>query len=98
MVTVIGAAIVDSINPCAIAVLLILLGALVVSGDKKRALRAGLAFTLSIYIAYFLFGLGLFSALRISGLSFWFYRLIGGLAILIGLANIKDFFWYGRRV
>jgi len=93
--TIIGAALVDSINPCAIAVLLILLGALVVSGDKKRALRAGLAFTLSIYIAYFLFGLGLFSALRISGLSFWFYRLIGGLAILIGLANIKDFFWYG---
>jgi len=93
--TIIGAAFVDSINPCAIAVLLILLSALVVSGDKKRALRAGLAFTLSIYLAYFLFGLGLFSALQISGLSFWFYKIIGVLAILIGLANIKDFFWYG---
>ncbi|MFH1174464.1 MAG: cytochrome c biogenesis protein CcdA [archaeon] len=93
--TVIGAALVDSINPCAIAVLLILLGALLASGDKKRAVKAGFAFTLSIYIIYFLFGLGLFSALQISGLSYWFYKIIGFLAILIGLANIKDFVWYG---
>jgi len=94
ILTVIGAALVDSINPCAIAVLLILMGALLASGDKKRALKAGLAFTVSIYIAYFLFGLGLFSALQISGLSYWFYKIIGVLAIIIGLFNIKDFFWY----
>lgn len=95
LLTVIGAALVDSINPCAIAVLLILLGALLASGDKKRAIRAGFAFTISIYIAYFLFGLGLFSVLQISGLSYWFYKIIGILALVIGLANIKDFFWYG---
>jgi len=95
ILTVIGAAIVDSINPCAIAVLLILLGTLLMTGNKKKAVKAGFAFTLSIYISYFLFGLGLFSALQISGLSYWFYKTIGILAILIGLANIKDFFWYG---
>ncbi|RJQ17051.1 hypothetical protein C4573_03265 [Candidatus Woesearchaeota archaeon] len=95
ILTVIGAALVDSINPCAIAVLLILLGALLASGDKKKALKAGLAFTISIYLIYFLFGLGLFSALQISGLSYWFYKLIGIIAIIIGLANIKDFIWYG---
>ncbi len=95
LITIIGAAFVDSINPCAIAVLLILLGALIATGDKKRALKSGLAFTLSIYISYFLFGLGLFSALQITGLSFWFFKAIGILAIIIGLANIKDFFWYG---
>jgi len=95
IVTVIGAALVDSINPCAIAVLLILLGALLTTGDKRKALKAGLAFTISIYIVYFLFGLGLFSALQITGLSYWFYKIIGILAILIGLANIKDYFWYG---
>ncbi len=95
LITIIGAAIVDSVNPCAIAVLLILLGTLLISGDKKKALKAGLAFSVSIYIVYFLFGLGLFSALQISGLSYWFYKIIGILAILIGLANIKDYFWYG---
>jgi len=69
---------------------------LLLSGDKKKALKAGLAFTLSIYIIYFLFGLGLFSALQVSGLSYWFYKIIGVLAIIIGLMNIKDFFWYGK--
>ena len=95
IVTVIGAAIVDSINPCAIAVLLILLGALLATGDKKKAFKAGFAFTFSIYIAYFLFGVGLFSAIQITGISYWFYQIIGYLAILVGLVNIKDYFWYG---
>lgn len=95
LVTIIGAALVDSINPCAIAVLLILLGALMATGDKKRALKAGIGFTISIYIVYFLFGIGLFSALQISGLSFWFYKIIGFIAILLGLFNIKDYFRYG---
>lgn len=94
ILTIIGAALVDSINPCAIAVLLILMSALLVAGDKKRALKAGFAFTISIYISYFLFGLGLFSAIQISGLSYWFYKIVGFIAILIGLFNIKDYFWY----
>jgi cytochrome c biogenesis protein CcdA len=96
LLTVIGAAAVDSINPCAIAVLLILLTALIAAGERKRALKAGLAFTASIYIAYFLFGLGLFSALQVTGLSFWFYKAVGFIAIAIGLANLKDYFWYAK--
>jgi cytochrome c biogenesis protein CcdA len=96
LLTVIGAALVDSINPCAIAVLLILLGALLAAGDRKKALKSGLAFTVSIYIVYFLFGLGLFSAIQFSGLSYWFYRAVGFLAIIIGLFNVKDYFWYGK--
>ncbi len=90
-----GAAIVDSINPCAIAVLLILLSSLMMAGDPKRALKAGLAFILSIYIAYFLFGLGLFSAVQIAGVSSVIYDAIGFVAIAIGILNIKDYFWYG---
>ena len=95
LLTVIGAALVDSINPCAIAVLLILLSAFLLgAGNKKRALLAGLAFTLSIYLAYFLFGLGLFSAIQVSGWADLISRLVGVLAVVIGLLNIKDYFWY----
>lgn len=93
--TFISAALVDSINPCAIAVLLILLGALLVCNDRKKVLATGMAFIASIYTAYFLFGLGILSALQITGLSYWFNKGIGFLAIVIGLANIKDYFWYG---
>jgi len=94
--TLIGFALVDSINPCAIAVLVLLLSALLAAGSKKRALQAGMAFTASIYLSYFLFGIGLFSALQITGLAYWFGRIVGFLAIILGLMNLKDFFWYGK--
>lgn len=90
-----AAAFVDSINPCAIAVLLILIGSLLATTDKKRAIRRGLLFTAGLFIAYFLAGLGIFSALSLAGMTKWFHLVIGILAIIIGLFNIKDFFWYG---
>ncbi|HAS80636.1 MAG: Cytochrome c biogenesis protein [Candidatus Nomurabacteria bacterium GW2011_GWE1_32_28] len=93
---IIGAAFVDSINPCAIAVLLILLTALMVaSGNKKRALYGGLAFTLSIYITYFLFGLGLLQLIAVTNIAGIISKIVGIIALIIGLANIKDFFFYG---
>jgi cytochrome c biogenesis protein CcdA len=90
-----SAAFVDSINPCAIAVLLILLGALLMVKEKKQALLTGVFFILALYLAYLFLGLGLISFLQLSGLAKIFHQLIGVLAILIGLLNIKDFFWYG---
>ncbi len=91
-----GAAIVDSINPCAIAVLLILLTALMFgAGNKKRALYGGLAFTFSIYITYFLFGLGLLQLIAVTNIANIIAKIVGVVALLIGLANIKDFFFYG---
>lgn len=90
-----SAALVDSINPCAIAVLLILLGSLIMTNDKRKAVLTGLAFTIGLFLAYFLAGLGLFHVLNLTGLAKWFHLIIGILAIIIGLSNIKDFFWYG---
>ncbi len=95
ILVVIGAAIVDSINPCAITVLLILLGALLVTDNRKKILKFGLAFISSIYICYFLFGLGLFYTIQTFNLSFYLYKVIGILALLLGILNIKDYFWYG---
>ncbi len=93
---VVFAAVVDAINPCAFAVLIILMTAALSITNKKRALKFGLAFTVSIYISYFLMGLGLFSALQASGLSHTFYIIVTVLAVIVGLLNIKDYFWYGE--
>ena len=93
---VIFAATVDAINPCAFAVLIILMTAALSIANKNRALKFGLAFTASIYISYFLMGLGLFSALQASGLSHTFYIIVTVLAIIVGLLNVKDYFWYGK--
>jgi len=93
---VISAAIVDAINPCAFAVLIILVSTILISKDRKRALLAGLAFSLSIFISYFLMGIGLYSAIQASGLSHTFYFVVAVLAIFIGLFNLKDYLWYGK--
>lgn len=93
---VIGAAIVDAINPCAFAVLILLMTTVLATGHRRRALLAGLSFALSIFISYLLMGLGLFSAIQAAGVSRLFYIIIGILAILIGLFNLKDYFWYGK--
>ncbi|MEA3248813.1 MAG: hypothetical protein U9Q03_00450 [Patescibacteria group bacterium] len=93
---VISAAAVDAINPCAFAVLILLITAVLSGGNRRRSTMAGLAFTASIFISYFLMGLGLYSAIAASGLSRTFYIVIAVLAILLGLFNLKDYLWYGK--
>ncbi|HRX64004.1 MAG TPA: cytochrome c biogenesis protein [Candidatus Absconditabacterales bacterium] len=91
------AALADSINPCAFAVMLILLSTILVeTKNKKRAILAGLLFALSIFISYFAMGLGLFSALATAGNTMLIKRIVGILGIIVGLANLKDFFRYGK--
>ncbi|MBU1000828.1 cytochrome c biogenesis CcdA family protein [Patescibacteria group bacterium] len=96
LITVVGASIADAINPCAFAVLIILMTAILATGDGKKALKAGLAFASSIFISYFFMGLGLYKALEIGGISGLFYTIVGWLALILGLLNLKDYFWYGK--
>ena len=95
MLAIIGAAAVDAINPCAFAVLIILLSTMLAIGERLKALKVGFAFIVSIYIAYFLMGLGIFSVIMVSKLALIFYKVVGVLALIIGALNIKDFFRYG---
>jgi len=94
---VIIAAAVDAVNPCAFAVLTLLLGTILVTKrNRKQVIQAGIAFTCSTYISYLLMGLGLFVTIRITGVQYYIYIGVAILAILIGLVNIKDYFWYGK--
>lgn len=93
---VIIGALVDAINPCEFAVLIILMTTILATDNAKKAFRAGLAFSASIFISYFLMGLGLYKALSIGNTTAWFFKIIGLIAIALGLANLKDYFWYGK--
>lgn len=93
---VISGALADAINPCAFAVLIILLSAMTIVKRDKTALFGGLAFTAAVFSAYFLMGLGVFKALGFAGLPAIFLKIIGVGAILLGLWNLKDFFAYKR--
>ena len=93
---VVVAAAADSVNPCTFAVLVLLLGTLLVAGRRGKVLQAGLAFTAAIYISYFLMGVGIFSAIQAAGVQRPFILAVSGLAILLGLWNMKDYFAYGK--
>lgn len=97
IVTLTVAALVDAISPCSIAMLVFLIGArMLVANRRKRALKVGLTFCLSVFIAYFLFGLGLLTVVQVSGFSGTFSLLVGLVAVLSGIFYLKDVFWHGR--
>jgi len=92
----IGAALVDAINPCAFAVLLLLMTTILVSDNRKKALFSGIAFSSSIFISYFLMGIGLYSVIASIETTRVFMKIIAVAAIVLGVFNLKDFLWYGK--
>lgn len=94
---VLGASLVDAINPCAFAVLILLMTTILAAGSSSKALKSGIAFAASIFISYFLMGLGLYKAISLAGsISGTMLRVLGVLAIILGILNLKDWLWYGR--
>lgn len=97
--SIIIAALIDSINPCAFGVLIFLLATLISTASSKRALKYGLIYTLIIFIVYFLAGLGIMKI--ISGFPSFLNYIIFITSILVfigGLIEIKDFFSYGKGI
>lgn len=94
--TVIITALIDSINPCAIGVLILLISTLLsLSDDKKRMIFVGLVYIIAVYVAYFVAGLGLLTILQ--RLPFdvaqFVGMLVGGLVVLLGFVELKDAFF-----
>ena len=101
IVEIIGLAIVDAINPCALAVMGIVLMTLLMQDPtkKRKVLMGGLSFTLAVFILYFLYGLIMirfFShALPETGVySSYVFKGFGLFAIILGVLNLKDYFSY----
>lgn len=76
----------DSLNPCAIAVLLILIMAL--SAAAGRVLLTGIAYIAGNFIVYVLIGYGLFTILSQFQLPYYTSKLIGVLAIVIAIYSL----------
>ena len=94
---IIGAALVDSINPCVFGVLIFLIAFMTkVYKKPSRMLLGGAIYTSVVYGAYFLLGLGILKFTVSFGLSLIVYWIAALIAIGAGLLEIKDFFWYGK--
>jgi glutaredoxin-related protein len=96
--TILGLALADSVNPCEIAVLMILLATVLMKGNRKSVLSYGFAFIITIFLVYFAMGLGL-----IFGIKFLnnfintniIYLIVGIFALILAALNIKDAISYG---
>jgi len=87
---VVTCALIDSVNPCAFAVLVFLLLSIIMLESRRRVLAVGGAYIAAVFIFYLLSGIGLFSVVQQSGFSSILFRGAAVLAILLGLVNIID--------
>lgn len=100
LITIAG--LVDGINPCAVGMILLLLGYIIVFARKpEKILRLGGVYILTVYLTYLAIGLVFYRSvetLNITPYRILFDRILGTVLLLAGLVNIKDFFLPGRGI
>ena len=98
--TVVTTALIDSINPCAIGVLILLISIMIAFKTKKEMMFYGFFYILAVFITYVLAGFGILYFLSSVPLyiSEYISIVVGSLIILAGMIEIKDFFWYGQGI
>lgn len=87
---VIFAALVDSMNPCGLSVLVFLLISMAAAGDRRRILLVGGVYIAAMFLFHLLVGIGLFSALSLSGLTKPFSIIGGVIALVLGIVTLAD--------
>lgn len=97
LTTVVITALIDSINPCAIGVLVLLMSVLLaLSEHRRKLLLIGIIYVAVVYIVYFIAGLGLLTVIHTLEIGEMVSVMVGFLVIFLGLIELKDFFWYGK--
>ena len=93
-------ALVDSINPCAIGVLILLCSVFLSMRSRRDLLIYGSIYIGAIYITYISAGLGLIYFLNVIpiAVSEYISIAVGAIIIIGGLIEIKDYFWYGQGI
>lgn len=97
---ILGLAAVDAVNPCAFAVLTLMLLAIITYNpeDKRNLLLAGLAFVASVFVMYLVYGLVIIKFFQLiqalTAIRLVLYKALGFVAIILGLLNLRDFFHY----
>jgi thiol-disulfide isomerase/thioredoxin len=85
----------DSFNPCAFFILLILLSLLVSIGSRWKILLVGGVFIFFSGLFYFLFMIALLTVFQL--IQMIILSIIAGIiAVILGALNIKDFFFFKR--
>ncbi|MEA3230067.1 MAG: hypothetical protein U9P44_04065, partial [archaeon] len=94
-------ALADTVNPCALAVFILMLIGITTydMGNKKgKVIYAGLSFVGAVYIMYFFYGLIIIRSFQlvesITNIRPVLYTMLGFVSIILGLLHLKGYFWY----
>jgi len=94
-------ALADTVNPCALAVFILMLIGITTydPGNRKaKVIHAGLAFVAAVFVMYFIYGLIIIRSFQlvesITNIRPILYNILGYVAILLGLLHLKGYFWY----
>lgn len=84
----------DSVNPCAFAVILLLIAFLfTLRQSRTRIMQLGLVYIAMIFVVYFGIGLGILRAVRLSADPHFVARAGSWLLIALGVVNLVEFFY-----
>lgn len=87
-------ALIDSINPCAITILLLMIGLMFSMQKSRKAILAmGFFYILAVYVTYFLIGLGFLKVVVLFNIADLVAYIAVAILLIIGLINIKDYFF-----
>lgn len=91
LLVIVTASFFDSINPCAIAVLIFLISILTpLKSSRKRIILTGLVYIFAVFISYYLAGLGLIKFITYSGYANEIKFVAGIIVSLLGILTIKE--------
>jgi cytochrome c biogenesis protein CcdA len=94
---IIGAALLDSINPCVFGVLIFLIAFMTkMFKSRNGMLLGGLFYTSVVYVTYLVLGLGFLKVTLGLGFSVVVYWIAASIAIIAGMFEVKDYFNYGK--
>ena len=94
---VVAAGLIDGLNPCAFATLVFFVSYLSLGGRKGREILAvGISFTVGVFLAYLVIGLGFYKVLDLLGdllvtVRWWVYALTALLCIGLAVISFLDF-------
>jgi cytochrome c biogenesis protein CcdA/thiol-disulfide isomerase/thioredoxin len=81
---------IDSINPCAFTVLIILLLSIIALQSRRQVLMVGITYIAAVFLFYFISGIGVLSFVHVSGVSSLIALAAAIIAIVLGLVNIIE--------
>jgi cytochrome c biogenesis protein CcdA len=97
LLTVLGAGLIDGLNPCAFATLVFFISYMAFTGRKGRdVLLVGAAFALGVFLTYLLVGVGLLKVVQslvfFTALGRWVYLVTALLCTILAILTFRDCF------